>query len=258
MNQTTDVKPIARKSKKIRKFFTLIELLVVIAIIAILAAMLLPALSKARDKARSTQCLNQQKQIAMGILFYADEWEDFLPWHNLMAYSWQRALCYGGPNTVAAWRDKNLKLIDYMMLYCPCEKTICVYPSENGNMGLNGATTGFLGSTVKRRQKVSNCTAPSSQYLVMDSRKGMARCNGNDSTADYFPQVRHNGKTAINIAYLDGHAGSYRMRSTTDVFYPGYSAAMSTSDFDVGYLGCYDGWGTLPTQTKWYKFKEKN
>ena len=59
-----------------KKTFTLIELLVVIAIIAILAAMLLPALSKARDKARSITCTNNLKQVSMSEQLYCADWED--------------------------------------------------------------------------------------------------------------------------------------------------------------------------------------
>ena len=73
-----------------RRAFTLIELLVVIAIIAILAAILFPVFASAREKARTTSCLNNQKQIGTALLQYMGDWDETYP-----AYTpdlWPRAL----------------------------------------------------------------------------------------------------------------------------------------------------------------------
>src|SRR2546421_2009700 len=73
-----------------RRAFTLIELLVVIAIIAILASMLLPALARAKEKGKSTKCLSNEKQIALGYLLYASDNSDYLP---LAAHEGDAAPC---------------------------------------------------------------------------------------------------------------------------------------------------------------------
>ena len=87
-----------RRTRTVKTAFTLIELLVVIAIIAILAALLLPALSTAKEKARSTKCLSNLRQLNLALRMYAEDHADRdpprcgIPYWTLPLYSYYRGV----------------------------------------------------------------------------------------------------------------------------------------------------------------------
>ena len=179
-----------------RRGFTLIELLVVIAIIAILAAILFPVFARAREKARQTSCLSNEKQISLGIMMYAQDYDETLPGSIIPPARWYGAIV---PYV------KNAQIF-----ICPSAPD---RDSAYGGYGYNDyGTTGSNGCgwrtnySSQLAPSLAAFEAPAGTFLLGEPQAETYVFRGYLSTS-YQPSDRHN--EGSNVAFVDGHAKWY-------------------------------------------------
>jgi len=178
--------------RKQKHGFTLIELLVVIAIIAILAAILFPVFAKAREKANQTNCLNNQRQLAISILAYAQDNDEALP-------------------LPAGWIAATKLTDDAKIWRCPSTDTPGTPATPNyGYNGklydLNGmVVTGCALGEINNPEKVE-CTLDLKKNFVYSTGDAGLAAESNSPVVVSMAagaETRHSG--GLICSYLDGH-----------------------------------------------------
>lgn len=223
--------PLKVRSRGRRPAFTLIELLVVIAIIAILAGMLLPALSRAKAKAQTTICLNNQKQLSIAYTLYADDHSDFLVGNGWAVIDGEARSTAGSWVLGNANVDTNETSITDGTLYpyvgsikvyrCLADKQkfertqIQRYRCFALSCFLNGPADDYLGGL--RVLRMNHIPSPS-QTLVFIDEDDLTLDDGHflyATNASFgwvnVPGFRHSGGTILSFA--DGHAAYWKWRS---------------------------------------------
>lgn len=231
------------------KKFTLIELLVVIAVISIIAAMLLPALNQAREKAKSTRCLNNLKQIGLGSSMYIDDTGSFPRrgaggsdgvWYTQLIGEY-----IGGDVKISAGKPSYSKTDIIKVFKCPSDRNP-MFTADSAvagaeglsyatNTALSGATTigtvlyGIAASKVNKPSAIvwlveSNSAAGIAYYCfgrVSYRHPGVGGTPAIPGAGDNMAPASVPAGIGTNVGWADGHASyqremiTYKINNTT-------------------------------------------
>lgn len=232
--------------QRTRTAFTLIELLVVIAIIAILAAILFPVFAKAREQARQTACVSNNRQIGTALAMYAQDYDERLPF---MHYPDDQRTPVTAFNN-AYCQQKNYRCsFSYADMIFPYVKNLQIFscPSDTNNWnaydtrkarlsyGMNTFIFGRNGNRLSAREtgpgpSLSEIPRPADRIFLAENSNGLDTValwcfrspalnhqKENDRCIGDFKETSATSKTGkLVVVYFDGHAKVFFMRGLLD------------------------------------------